>query len=508
MTFRAKPVVKRDHRPAWETQDRRNFYLNLGFGLIVLLAVLILAIAAGVSYYNDHLAPVGSVDGESITKDEFTDRYQVEAWRLDEAEARVADLDHRRAPDRSPGHLAPVEHRPAARGAPDDHARAAHRHQAPGEARSPGRRDRHARGHRRPARLRGDHPRIAPPVGDRGQARDRSRRDRPVRGPEERGKGQGRGSAQGHRRAARPGRTSPRPSRPMRRPDRRPAISAGSRPTTREPTRRCSRPPSPRSSTRRPPSSRAATASSASVASTEIVASSRRYRLPGQDSRTRGSALAKYRTVLQGDVIHEKLQAKIVGDVTGAGAAAARVARSTSAKRPRISVRTRSRSATSCTHRRATRRTRRPFRRTIPRGRLPSPRRPRPTSVSRRIPTCSTPSPARRARRRRRRARAAAAASCPYFDSGSSVDEAFQAAILAPEPQGGRHPASGQVGLRLARHPGHVPPDRRRAPQGAQDGRRRREGLRDPGPRQFRGVIVGRSAATSAGSPRASSMTS
>ena len=47
MTFRAKPVVKRDHKPAWETQDRRNFYLNLGFGLIVVLAVLILAIAAG-----------------------------------------------------------------------------------------------------------------------------------------------------------------------------------------------------------------------------------------------------------------------------------------------------------------------------------------------------------------------------------------------------------------------------------------------------------------------------
>jgi parvulin-like peptidyl-prolyl isomerase len=89
MTFRAKPVVKRDHKPAWETQDRRNFYLNLGFGLIVFLAVLILAIAAGLSWYNSHLAPVGSVDGESITKDEFADRYKIETWRLDEAEART-----------------------------------------------------------------------------------------------------------------------------------------------------------------------------------------------------------------------------------------------------------------------------------------------------------------------------------------------------------------------------------------------------------------------------------
>lgn len=90
MTFRAKPVVKRAHRPAWEAQDRRNFYLNLGFGLIVVLAVLILAIAAGLTYYNDHLASVGSVDGQSVTKDEFTDRLQVETWRLDETDRRIS----------------------------------------------------------------------------------------------------------------------------------------------------------------------------------------------------------------------------------------------------------------------------------------------------------------------------------------------------------------------------------------------------------------------------------
>lgn len=89
MTFRAKPVVKRDRRPAWETQDRRNFYLNLGFGLIVVLAVLILLIAAGLTYYNDHLAAVGSVDGQSITKDEYRDRLQVETWRLDETDRRI-----------------------------------------------------------------------------------------------------------------------------------------------------------------------------------------------------------------------------------------------------------------------------------------------------------------------------------------------------------------------------------------------------------------------------------
>jgi len=90
MTFRAKPVVKRAHRPAWEAQDRRNFYLNLGFGLIVVLAVVILVVAAGLSYYTDHLAPVGSVNGESISKDAFKDRLKVDAWRLKEADSRIS----------------------------------------------------------------------------------------------------------------------------------------------------------------------------------------------------------------------------------------------------------------------------------------------------------------------------------------------------------------------------------------------------------------------------------
>ena len=90
MTFRAKPVVKRAHRPAWEAQDRRNFYLNLGFGLIVVLAVVILGVAAGLAYYNDHLASVGSVDGQSISKDDLKDRLAIDAWRLDEADRRTA----------------------------------------------------------------------------------------------------------------------------------------------------------------------------------------------------------------------------------------------------------------------------------------------------------------------------------------------------------------------------------------------------------------------------------
>jgi parvulin-like peptidyl-prolyl isomerase len=89
MTFRAKPVTKRAQKPSWESRDRRNFYLNLGFGLVVVAAVVILAVAVALTYYNDHLVAVGSVAGQSISKDELRDRTLIEAWRLDEADRRI-----------------------------------------------------------------------------------------------------------------------------------------------------------------------------------------------------------------------------------------------------------------------------------------------------------------------------------------------------------------------------------------------------------------------------------
>ncbi len=90
MTFRAKPVVKRAQKPSWESRDRRNFYLNLGFGLVVLAAVLMLAIAVALNYYNEHLVTVGSVSGQAITRDDLRDRYIIESWRLDETERRIS----------------------------------------------------------------------------------------------------------------------------------------------------------------------------------------------------------------------------------------------------------------------------------------------------------------------------------------------------------------------------------------------------------------------------------
>ena len=89
MTFRARPVVKRAQKPNWESRDRKNFYLNIGFGLVVLAAVVILGIAVALDYYTDHLESVGSVSGQAISKDELRDRVLIEDWRLQEADRRI-----------------------------------------------------------------------------------------------------------------------------------------------------------------------------------------------------------------------------------------------------------------------------------------------------------------------------------------------------------------------------------------------------------------------------------
>lgn len=88
MTFRAKPVVKR-HTKSWESRDRRNFFTNLAFGLVVAAAIFILIADIGVSYYQENLAAVASVNGQPITRAELRERAEIELWRLDEAGRRV-----------------------------------------------------------------------------------------------------------------------------------------------------------------------------------------------------------------------------------------------------------------------------------------------------------------------------------------------------------------------------------------------------------------------------------
>ncbi|HVL54381.1 MAG TPA: SurA N-terminal domain-containing protein, partial [Vitreimonas sp.] len=90
MTYRAKPVV-RSRRSFLDRPDRKNFLTNLAFGLVVVVALAVLALAAFFTWYDEHMAPVASVNGQGITRDELNRRYEVESARLSIAESRILD---------------------------------------------------------------------------------------------------------------------------------------------------------------------------------------------------------------------------------------------------------------------------------------------------------------------------------------------------------------------------------------------------------------------------------
>ncbi len=91
MTFRARPTTRTGRRSGYESESRRNLYFNIGFGAVVLIAVLLLVGAAGASWYDEHLAPVARVNGETITKDGLRTAVALETFRLDTLESRTRE---------------------------------------------------------------------------------------------------------------------------------------------------------------------------------------------------------------------------------------------------------------------------------------------------------------------------------------------------------------------------------------------------------------------------------
>jgi parvulin-like peptidyl-prolyl isomerase len=66
--------------------------LNLGFGLTVAAAILLLLLAWGVSWYNDHLVAAGSVNGTSITRDDLTKQVAINQFRAGYQKSRIRTL--------------------------------------------------------------------------------------------------------------------------------------------------------------------------------------------------------------------------------------------------------------------------------------------------------------------------------------------------------------------------------------------------------------------------------
>ena len=93
MTLRAKPVVKRPGRSGWNSEERRTFLTNLGFVLAIVLSILILVGYAGFSWYDAHFGAAATVDGATITKDQYSERLAVETFRIDYTEARIRTLN-------------------------------------------------------------------------------------------------------------------------------------------------------------------------------------------------------------------------------------------------------------------------------------------------------------------------------------------------------------------------------------------------------------------------------
>ena len=60
--------------------------LNIGFGVTILAALALLVIAFAASWYDANLAPAGSVNGQTITKDAYNRQLAINAFRIDYAQ--------------------------------------------------------------------------------------------------------------------------------------------------------------------------------------------------------------------------------------------------------------------------------------------------------------------------------------------------------------------------------------------------------------------------------------
>jgi len=91
MTSRAKPVT-RPRKDRLEAGERRNLLMTLGFGIAIGFALLALLAAVGKTWYDDHMAAMLSVNGQTISRDFYRQANAVERFRLDQEEAQVRAL--------------------------------------------------------------------------------------------------------------------------------------------------------------------------------------------------------------------------------------------------------------------------------------------------------------------------------------------------------------------------------------------------------------------------------
>jgi parvulin-like peptidyl-prolyl isomerase len=89
MTVRLRPTAGPRRRRTSDSEERFQFWVTMGFiGLIVAVVIVLLA-AIGLSHYDNHFKPIANVGGASITRDDWSQRIQLEHYRLGVQEQRV-----------------------------------------------------------------------------------------------------------------------------------------------------------------------------------------------------------------------------------------------------------------------------------------------------------------------------------------------------------------------------------------------------------------------------------
>src|SRR4249920_3601269 len=86
MTSRTKPTAKRSSRFGNDNRNRHSLYVNLAFGIVILIGVITLVGAAAATYLGAHFAEAAKVNGQTITEDDVNQRGLVDGFRLNAAE--------------------------------------------------------------------------------------------------------------------------------------------------------------------------------------------------------------------------------------------------------------------------------------------------------------------------------------------------------------------------------------------------------------------------------------
>ena len=77
MTIRSRPVLDRKHRPRWQDELRTQQLTVIGFAVAIAVALGIFGAAAWNAWWESHLRPVASVDGETYTRGELDVRERI-----------------------------------------------------------------------------------------------------------------------------------------------------------------------------------------------------------------------------------------------------------------------------------------------------------------------------------------------------------------------------------------------------------------------------------------------